>query len=167
MIQAKSLCIILQSVSQQSNCNSLQPQRWDKKNGLPKSHSQTMVNSSRSRRQLQKGVILKKWNGDPLITESEKEAAAKKSQSEDDQKETNSSSEQQGEIKISEGKAENSTCNTEVTNPDTATSGTVSTEVSGDSEMPNQKKSDDEISRDDDISMDPSEIFSDALLTST
>jgi hypothetical protein len=26
-----------------------------------------MVNSSRSRKQLQKGVILKKWNGDPLI----------------------------------------------------------------------------------------------------
>jgi len=46
-------------------------QRWDKKNGLPKSHSQTMVNSSRSRKQLQKGVILKKWNGDPLITPAE------------------------------------------------------------------------------------------------
>lgn len=43
-------------------------QKWDKKNGLPKSHSQTMVNSSRSREQLQKGVILKKWNGSPLIT---------------------------------------------------------------------------------------------------
>ncbi|EED95461.1 predicted protein [Thalassiosira pseudonana CCMP1335] len=43
-------------------------QKWDKDNGLPKSHSQTMVNSSRSRKQLQKGVILKKWNGAPLIT---------------------------------------------------------------------------------------------------
>jgi hypothetical protein len=42
-------------------------QRWDKKNGLPKSHSQTMVNSSRSRKQLQEGVVLKKWNGVPLI----------------------------------------------------------------------------------------------------
>lgn len=31
-----------------------------------------MVNSSRSRKQLQKGVILKKWNGDPLIAVEEK-----------------------------------------------------------------------------------------------
>eukprot|EP00804_Cyclotella_cryptica_P026875 CCRYP_017590-RA/>CCRYP_017590-RA protein AED:0.11 eAED:0.11 QI:0/-1/0/1/-1/1/1/0/803 len=44
-----------------------QLQKWDKKNGLPKSHSQTMVNSSRSRKQLQEGVVLKKWNGAPLI----------------------------------------------------------------------------------------------------
>ena len=44
-----------------------QLQKWDKKNGLPKSHSQTMVNSSRSRKQLQEGIVLKKWNGAPLI----------------------------------------------------------------------------------------------------
>jgi hypothetical protein len=44
-------------------------QRWDKKNGLPKSHSQTMVNSGRSRKQLQEGVVLKKWNGVPLIND--------------------------------------------------------------------------------------------------
>ena len=42
-------------------------QEWDRANGLPKSHSQTMVNSSRSRKQLTDGVILKKWNGTPLL----------------------------------------------------------------------------------------------------
>ena len=44
-----------------------QLQEWDRANGLPKSHSQTMVNSSRSRKQLTDGVILKKWNGAPLL----------------------------------------------------------------------------------------------------
>uniref|UniRef100_A0A7S4TBI0 Uncharacterized protein n=1 Tax=Ditylum brightwellii TaxID=49249 RepID=A0A7S4TBI0_9STRA len=43
-------------------------QEWDKRNGLPRSHSQTMVKSNRSRRQLQEGVILKKWDGSPLIS---------------------------------------------------------------------------------------------------
>eukprot|EP00547_Thalassionema_nitzschioides_P005185 CAMPEP_0194218142 /NCGR_PEP_ID=MMETSP0156-20130528/23101_1 /TAXON_ID=33649 /ORGANISM="Thalassionema nitzschioides, Strain L26-B" /LENGTH=432 /DNA_ID=CAMNT_0038947393 /DNA_START=11 /DNA_END=1309 /DNA_ORIENTATION=+ len=43
-------------------------QQWDKDNGLPKSHSQTMVNTSRSRKQLQDGVILPKWDGSPLIS---------------------------------------------------------------------------------------------------
>mmetsp|Transcript_19625 Transcript_19625/g.42608 ORF Transcript_19625/g.42608 Transcript_19625/m.42608 type:complete len:777 (-) Transcript_19625:33-2363(-) len=42
-------------------------QEWDRANGLPKSHSQTMVNSSRSRKQLTDGIILKKWNGTPLL----------------------------------------------------------------------------------------------------
>lgn len=44
-------------------------QQWDKANGLPKSHSQTMVNTSRSRKQLLDGVILPKWDGTPLISE--------------------------------------------------------------------------------------------------
>jgi hypothetical protein len=44
-------------------------QKWDKDNGLPKSHSQTMVNTSRSRKQLLTGVILPKWDGTPLISE--------------------------------------------------------------------------------------------------
>ena len=42
-------------------------QEWDRDNGLPKSHSQTMVNSSRSREQLQSGMVLQKWNGSPLL----------------------------------------------------------------------------------------------------
>jgi len=42
-------------------------QNWDRQNGLPKSHSQTMVNSSRSRKQLQEGVVLAKWDGTPLL----------------------------------------------------------------------------------------------------
>ena len=46
--------------------------RWDRKLGLPKSHSSTMINSGRSRMQLQRGVILKKWTGDPLISSEKK-----------------------------------------------------------------------------------------------
>jgi hypothetical protein len=42
-------------------------QEWDKASGLPKSHCQTMVNTSRSREQLQSGMVLQKWNGVPLL----------------------------------------------------------------------------------------------------
>ena len=42
-------------------------QEWDRANGLPKSHSQTMVNTSRSREQLRTGAVLQKWNGVPLL----------------------------------------------------------------------------------------------------
>ena len=42
-------------------------QNWDRANGLPKSHCQTMVNTSRSREQLQSGMLLQKWNGQPLL----------------------------------------------------------------------------------------------------
>jgi hypothetical protein len=42
-------------------------QKWDRENGLPKSHCQTMVNTSRSRTQLLEGVVVKKWNGKPLM----------------------------------------------------------------------------------------------------
>jgi hypothetical protein len=45
-------------------------QEWDRLNGLPASHSRTMVNTARSRKQLQEGVILKKWDGSPLLTAS-------------------------------------------------------------------------------------------------
>jgi hypothetical protein len=44
-----------------------QLQEWDMRNGLPKSHSPVMVNTSRSRKQLQTGKILAKWDGSPLI----------------------------------------------------------------------------------------------------
>lgn len=57
----------LKALMERTQMSQKQLQIWDKKNGLPKSHSQTMVNSNRSRKQLQKGVILKKWNGEPLI----------------------------------------------------------------------------------------------------
>jgi hypothetical protein len=43
---------------------------WDEDHGLPKSHCLTMVSSSRSRRQLQQGVILPKWDGTPLISDN-------------------------------------------------------------------------------------------------
>mmetsp|Transcript_14067 Transcript_14067/g.28692 ORF Transcript_14067/g.28692 Transcript_14067/m.28692 type:complete len:382 (-) Transcript_14067:156-1301(-) len=42
-------------------------QDWDRAHGLPASHCQTMVNTSRSRKQLKEGVVLKKWNGSPLL----------------------------------------------------------------------------------------------------
>jgi hypothetical protein len=45
-------------------------QKWDKDNGLPRSHSCTMVKTSRSRRQLIEGRILPKWDGSPSMTES-------------------------------------------------------------------------------------------------
>lgn len=44
-------------------------QKWDKRNGLPKSHSCTMVKTSRSRKQLLEGKIIPKWDGTPLIGE--------------------------------------------------------------------------------------------------
>lgn len=53
----------------QSEDTQRQLQDWDKKNGLPKSHSCTMVKTSRSRRQLLEGKILPKWDGTPLISE--------------------------------------------------------------------------------------------------
>ena len=40
---------------------------FDRQNGLPRSHCATMVNSSRSRKQLQCGLILPKWSGKPLL----------------------------------------------------------------------------------------------------
>ena len=42
-------------------------QEWDLQNGLPRSHSATMVHTNRSRRQLELGRVLPKWNGQPLI----------------------------------------------------------------------------------------------------
>ncbi|KAL7462680.1 hypothetical protein ACHAXS_003052 [Conticribra weissflogii] len=57
----------LQAAMEKTKDTQQQLQEWDRANGLPKSHSQTMVNSSRSRKQLAEGVILKKWNGTPLI----------------------------------------------------------------------------------------------------
>jgi len=42
-------------------------QDWDKQNGLPQTHSRTMLSTSRSRCQLEKGRILRKWDGAPLI----------------------------------------------------------------------------------------------------
>lgn len=50
---------------------SRQTQDWlqelDKRNGLPRSHCCTMMHTNRSRRQLEEGRILPKWNGAPLI----------------------------------------------------------------------------------------------------
>ena len=57
----------LRGLMTQSASSQQQLQIMDERNGLPKSHCQTMVNSSRSRKQLQDGIILPKWNGAPLI----------------------------------------------------------------------------------------------------
>ena len=64
-----AMMLRLQSTMQASQVTQKALQTWDKKNGLPKSHSQTMVNSSRSRQQLQSGAILPKWDGTPLIND--------------------------------------------------------------------------------------------------
>ena len=42
-------------------------QDWDKKQGLPKSHSRTMMYTNRSRIQIEDNRVLPKWNGQPLI----------------------------------------------------------------------------------------------------
>ena len=57
----------LQWAMHQSSFTMSSLQEWDKANGLPKSHCQTMVNSSRSREQLQSGLVLQKWDGKPLL----------------------------------------------------------------------------------------------------
>lgn len=58
----------LMSKSEHSQSNI---QNYDRANGLPKSHSPSMVKRSRSRKQLQKGIILSKHNGSPLISYEE------------------------------------------------------------------------------------------------
>mmetsp|Transcript_21878 Transcript_21878/g.50468 ORF Transcript_21878/g.50468 Transcript_21878/m.50468 type:complete len:299 (-) Transcript_21878:273-1169(-) len=57
----------MQELMLQSTLSQSALQEWDRLNGLPKSHCTTMVNTARSRTQLQKGVVLPKWNGKPLI----------------------------------------------------------------------------------------------------
>ena len=57
----------LRSWMEKSQQSQLALQNWDRENGLPASHSKTMVNTSRSREQLLKGVVLRKWDGSPLI----------------------------------------------------------------------------------------------------
>lgn len=49
----------LMASMERTNNTQKQLQDWDSSRGLPKSHSQTMVNSSRSRKQLLDGVVLK------------------------------------------------------------------------------------------------------------
>lgn len=61
VLKRLKLAMIESTKSQQSL------QRWDRKNGLPASHCQTMVNSARSREQLLSGMVLQKWNGVPLL----------------------------------------------------------------------------------------------------
>ncbi len=58
----------LQECMLQSSLAQASLQEWDRLNGLPASHSRTMVNTSRSRKQLQDGVVLRKWDGSPLVT---------------------------------------------------------------------------------------------------
>jgi hypothetical protein len=58
----------------------LKLQEWDTVHGLPKSHSQTMVSTSRSRRQLREGIIIPKWDGTPLINDETELGKPKKRQ---------------------------------------------------------------------------------------
>ena len=144
-------------------------QGWDKKNGLPKSHSQTMVNSGRSRKQLQKGVILKKWNGDPLIIAAKERAAeiAKAKKDQDPTADVSMSSEkQQAANDAQDDETMSSKSNliiADVTISDNENkSGTASTDATIDSEtMLGEKICDDDDNSkvDDEMSMDPNEIF--------
>ena len=61
----KLMAKLQESMNRTSN-SMKQLQEWDRANGLPKSHSQTMVNSNRSRKQLAEGVVMQKWNDIPL-----------------------------------------------------------------------------------------------------
>lgn len=66
----QSLPMLIQNLNDAMTKSELSQSRLeehDRANGLPKSHSQTMVKSARSRKQLQKGIILSKWDGSPLI----------------------------------------------------------------------------------------------------
>jgi hypothetical protein len=58
-----------QEIMKRSEKSQDQLQQWDMSQGLPKSHSPAMVKTSRSRRQLQTGRILPKWDGTPLIND--------------------------------------------------------------------------------------------------
>lgn len=68
-LDPEKMMIKLQNMMKKSLGTQKALQKWDKDNGLPKSHSQTMVNTSRSRKQLQDGIILPKWDGSPLISQ--------------------------------------------------------------------------------------------------
>jgi hypothetical protein len=59
----------LRSLMKQSRETQEKLQEWDKQNGLPRSHCFTMMHTNRSRRQLELGRILPKWNGSPLIAD--------------------------------------------------------------------------------------------------
>jgi hypothetical protein len=67
---APSVSRRLLKLMKESEHSQSQLEDWDEDHGLPKSHCLTMVSSSRSRRQLQQGVILPKWDGTPLISQN-------------------------------------------------------------------------------------------------
>jgi hypothetical protein len=75
--------IHLKTMMLKSDETQLKLQEWDKLHGLPKSHSQTMVNTSRSRRQLREGIIIPKWDGTPLINDETELGKPKKRQRKD------------------------------------------------------------------------------------
>ena len=59
----------LKALMERSSSTQKALQDYDKARGLPRSHSQTMVNSSRSRSQIIENKIIAKWDGSPLISE--------------------------------------------------------------------------------------------------
>lgn len=70
----------LKKLMLKSDETQLKLQEWDTLHGLPKSHSQTMVSTSRSRRQLREGIIIPKWDGTPLINDETELGKPKKRQ---------------------------------------------------------------------------------------
>jgi len=70
-MDAASIAARLDHLMFQSELTQSALQYFDKRRGLPKSHCPSMVNSSRSRKQLLEGKIIKKWNGCPLLSGGE------------------------------------------------------------------------------------------------
>ena len=69
-LDANEMAQRLQNLMKRSSSTQKALQDWDEKNGLPRSHSVTMVKSSRSRKQLQKGEIIAKWDGTGMTLEN-------------------------------------------------------------------------------------------------
>jgi hypothetical protein len=78
-VDAEEVAERLRKKMEKSSATQKALQDWDEERGLPRSHSQTMVSSSRSRKQLQQGKIIKKWDGSPLILTGSELGEPKKS----------------------------------------------------------------------------------------
>eukprot|EP00584_Thalassiosira_punctigera_P027328 CAMPEP_0172579414 /NCGR_PEP_ID=MMETSP1067-20121228/139237_1 /TAXON_ID=265564 ORGANISM="Thalassiosira punctigera, Strain Tpunct2005C2" /NCGR_SAMPLE_ID=MMETSP1067 /ASSEMBLY_ACC=CAM_ASM_000444 /LENGTH=254 /DNA_ID=CAMNT_0013372133 /DNA_START=630 /DNA_END=1395 /DNA_ORIENTATION=- len=89
----------LEAVMVRSQVSQKLLEKWDKDNGLPRSLSKTLVDSGRTRKQLQTGVVIRKGNGDPLASAEESEEDKEeqiREEANDFQKEDAASSETMG-----------------------------------------------------------------------
>lgn len=63
----KDASMKLRKLMEESNKSQRALNEWDREQGLPKSHTPTMVNTARSRKQLLEERILCKWDGTTLL----------------------------------------------------------------------------------------------------